>query len=157
MRRSGLLAAVIAAAGVSLAWSPGASARVVIDKGRIVVAGSEATTVIHRAPFRLRIENSSGRPVLREVAGPSSLSMGPVDDPIAPGFDSRTVPTLYAPLSFLVGSEAIAQYDGGFWGGNLNSGQRAGIQYAARRVGRATRVGNAVRMVLATTDPSRRR
>ena len=157
MRRSGLLAAAIAAVTVLIAWPSSASARVAIGKGRIVVSGAEATAVIHRAPFGLRIENRGGRSVLREVAGPSSLSTAPADDPIAPGFDSPTVPTLYAPLSFLVGSEAIEQYDGGFWGGNLRSGRRSGTQYAARAVHRVKRVGNGVRMVVATSDPSRRR
>ena len=157
MRRSGLLAAAIAAVTVLIAWPSSASARVAIGKGRIVVSGAEATAVIHRAPFGLRIENRGGRSVLREVAGPSSLSTAPADDPITPGFDSPTVPTLYAPLSFLVGSEAIEQYEGGFWGGNLRSGRRSGTQYAARAVHRVKRVGNGVRMVVATSDPSRRR
>ncbi len=51
----------------------------------------------------------------------------------------------------------VAQYHGGLWGGNLLSGTRSGVIYSARRVLSAKRVRNGVRLLLSTTDPSRRR
>lgn len=128
------------------------------SSGRIAVKGPQARAVIRKHPFNLRIEDSSGRRVLREVAaGASALTTPLTIDPAPPGFDSRTAPTLYAPLSFLVGSESIVQNDGGFWGGNLSSGKRSGVQYSARAVKRVRRAGNGVRLTLSTDDPSGRR
>ena len=59
---------------------PGPSwAGVRISRDRVVVTAQAANAVIHRTPFNLRIENRSGRPVLREVAGGSApLSLGTV-------------------------------------------------------------------------------
>ena len=124
---------------------------------RITVSAPEARAVIRQHPFNLRIEDGSGRRVLREVQGGSPpLQTPPTVDPAAPGFDSPSAPTLYAPLSFLVGSESIVQYDGGFWGGNLNSGTRSGIQFSATAVKRVKRESHGVRLVLSTTDPTGR-
>jgi alpha-glucosidase (family GH31 glycosyl hydrolase) len=125
--------------------------------GPITVTAPEAGAVIQTDPFNLRIEDADGRRVLREVTGGAPpLQTPPTVDPAAPGFDSRSAPTLYAPLSFLVGSESIVQYDGGLFGGNLSSGLRSGIQYSATRVKRVKREGNGVRLVLRTNDPSGR-
>jgi sulfoquinovosidase len=126
-------------------------------EGPIVVTAPQARAVIQRHPFGLRFEGSRGHPVLREVgAGAGPLDTPSTVDPVAPGLDSRNAPTLYAPLSFLVGNETIAQYDGGFWGGNLASGLRSGIQYSASAVRRVKREGRGVRLVLSTNDPSGR-
>jgi alpha-glucosidase (family GH31 glycosyl hydrolase) len=126
-------------------------------RGPIVVRTTAARAVIHRRAFDLRIENARGKPVLREVPpGAGPLETPPTVDPVAPGLDSRTAPTLYAPLSFLVGSESIDQYEGGLWGGNLNTGLRSGVQYSATAVRRAKRIGRGVRLVLSTNDPTGR-
>ena len=153
------IGAVVVVTAATALLQPGPSwAGVRISHDRVVVTAQAANAVIHRTPFNLRIENRSGRPVLREVAGGSApLSVGPVADPVAPGFDSPSVPTLYAPLHFLVGSESIQQYDGSIWGGNLQSGQRSGTEYSARAVRRARRSGNGVVLTVATDDPSGRR
>jgi alpha-glucosidase (family GH31 glycosyl hydrolase) len=63
---------------------------------------------------------------------------------------------LYAPLSFLVGTESVTQYSGSVWGGNLMSGERRGTQYAARVVHAAKRLGSGVRLTVSTDDPSGR-
>jgi alpha-glucosidase (family GH31 glycosyl hydrolase) len=42
------------------------------------------------------------------------------------------------------------------WGGTLESGQRSGVEYAARAVRRVRRLGSGVRLTLSTTDPSGR-
>ena len=102
------IGAVVVVTAATALLQPGPSwSAVRISHDRVVVTAQAAHAVIHRTPFTLRIENRSGRPVLREVAGGSApLSVGPVADPVAPGFDSPSVPTLYAPLHFLVGSES---------------------------------------------------
>ncbi|MFN8162154.1 MAG: glycoside hydrolase family 31 protein [Solirubrobacterales bacterium] len=130
---------------------------------RIVVRAPAARVTVDRDPFRLSFSTGTGRPMLSELAGRSGGSpVGPLPtpltpDPLAPGFDNPATPTLYAPLSFLVGSEALQQYDGGLFGGNLESGQRSGVQYAATRVLGARRSGGgSVRLRLATSDPSGR-
>jgi alpha-glucosidase (family GH31 glycosyl hydrolase) len=85
------------------------------------------------------------------------LANGAAIDPRPPGFDNPSAPTLYAPLSFLVGSESVQQRDGGLWGGNLMAGERSGTQYSARGVQRAKRTGKGVTMRVSTSDPSGRR
>ena len=159
MGRRGIQACwAVAAVLVTFAMcSQGGRALARTSDQRITVSAPEARAVIRQHPFNLRIEDGSGRRVLREVQGGSPpLQTPPTVDPAAPGFDSPSAPTLYAPLSFLVGSESIVQYDGGFWGGNLNSGTRSGIQFSATAVKRVKREGRGVRLVLSTTDPTGR-
>jgi sulfoquinovosidase len=148
---------VFVAATALLQPTPGWS-HVRISPERVVVTTKAARAVIERQPFNLRIHDGKGRRVLREVegAGAASLDTEPTTDPIPPGRDSDSAPTLYAPLSFLVGTESVEQYDGGLWGGNLRSGQRSGVQYSARAVRSAKRVGKGVDLVVSTTDPSGR-
>ncbi len=129
-----------------------------VTTGRIVVEAPRARAVVERSPFRISFSEDAGGPVLREVPNrlPGSLNTPPTADPIAPGFDNPSIPTLYAPLSFLVGTETLKQYDGGLWGGNLMSGERSGVQYAAKRVLSVEATGRRVRLRLSTTDPSGR-
>ena len=123
----------------------------------LTVSAPRARAVIQTHPFNLRIQDSAGRRVLREARGGAPpLQTPPTVDPSEPGLDSRTAPTLYAPLSFLVGSESLTQYEGGFWGGNLLSGLRSGVAYSAKAVTHVKREGSGVRLVLSTTDPSGR-
>ncbi len=138
----------------SASAAPGSST----ESDRIVVEAPRARAVVERSPFRLSFSESAGRPVLREVPNraPAPLTTPSTADPIAPGLDNPSTPTLYAPLSFLVGTESLQQYDGGIFGGNLMSGERSGVQYAAKRVLSAERTGRGVRLTLSTTDPSGR-
>ena len=125
---------------------------------RIVVEAPRARAVVERNPFRISFSEVAGRPALREVPNrlPGSLNTPPTPDPIAPGLDNSSTPTLYAPLGFLVGTETLEQYDGGLFGGNLMSGERSGVQYSAKRVLSVRRAGRGVRLTLSTTDPSGR-
>jgi alpha-glucosidase (family GH31 glycosyl hydrolase) len=66
-------------------------------------------------------------------------------------------PTLYAPLSFLVGTVAVEQYPSFQWNGNLETVTEGGVEYGAVAVERASRRGNGVRLVVSTTDPSGRK
>ena len=124
----------------------------------IVVEAPQARAVVGRNPFRISFSEARGASVLREVENrnPGSLTTPPTTDPLAPGMDNPSTPTLYSPLSFLVGTETLQQYDGGLFGGNLMSGERSGVQYAAERVMSAKRAGRGMRLTLSTSDPSGR-
>ena len=162
MRRlSATLAAVLAltvlAAPGALARSGGAS---VTLGARTVSLRSEPIGVqITRRPYRLTITRPGGGRALSEVAarGASPLSVGALEDPFGPGLDRTNGPALYAPLTFLVGTERLTQREGGVWGGNLLHGVRDGVVYSARRVLRARRITGGVALLLSTDDPSGRR
>lgn len=147
---------------VVLCWLlPGATARAASALGvdQIVVSGPNARAVINRDPFRLQIDSAQGTPALSEVvnAEPLARVLSPTVDPVPPGADAQSSGELYAPLSFLVGSETIRQYQGLVWGGDLMSGERSGIEYSARRVIGASVAGGEVNLTLSTDDPSGRR
>ncbi len=123
---------------------------------QIVVKARGATAIIDRNPFRLRIVSAAGG--LGEVANrrPAPDALPTTIDPLPPGTDAQRSGQLYAPLSFLVGHESIAQYPGGVWAGDLMSGQRSGIQYSVRRVLSDRRDGSGVVLRLSTDDPTGR-
>ncbi len=132
--------------------------RVQIGSDRIVVTtAGGASAVIDRAPFAMRFLDSSGRTVLQE-AGASSLPF-----PVAPapqlefGTISPPPPTLYAPLSFLVGTQSVSQTPAGQWEGTLTSVTEGGVEYSAQAVVGAQPQGDGVVLTLSTNDPSGRR
>jgi len=136
-----------------------ALAKVTVSRGVVVVQAGDGGVRVTRSPFRLAFVNPSGRAVLGEVAnsGQRPRQQGSIADPIAPGFDNPAAKPVYAPLSFLVGSQTLTQYAGGIWGGNTMSGSLSGTWYSARNVLQVTRVGGGVRLLVATNDPSGRR
>lgn len=124
----------------------------------IVVRAQRARAVIQRNPFRLSVQDGHGRTVLAEVApsGTGTLTEPATVDPVAPGNDSQSTTSLYAPLPFLVGTEVVQQQPAGEWVGNLVSGQREGTFYSATSVRSVRRSGSSVRLTLNTSDPSGR-
>jgi alpha-glucosidase len=155
MRAGALAMALISA--VLAAGS--ARAAVSITRDEVVVRSSGAGAIVTRSPFRLRIVSGLGTSVLSEVPNrqPAARTVAVTADPLAPGIEPKHSGQLYAPLSFLVGSQTIAQYDGGTWAGNLLSGSRSGVQYAARRVISGRRRGSGVDLTISTNDPSGRK
>ena len=139
--------------------APVASGRaaVLVTPSRVTVGKPGAEIVISRRPFRIRFLSRSRNPQLAEVANtqPAPSVLPPTADPVAPGTEPARSGQLYAPLSFLVGSETLTQYSGGVWGGNLMSGQRSGVQYAARNVTSVRRHGSGVVLTVSTNDPGR--
>ena len=125
---------------------------------RIVLSGHGVAAIVERSPYRLRIGRATGAPALAEVANtkPAPAVLPSTMDPVLPGTDVQRSAQLYAPLSFLVGRESITQYSGGVWGGNLMSGVRSGVQYAARNVTAAHRLRSGVSLTLSTNDPTGR-
>jgi sulfoquinovosidase len=150
--RGGLVATLAAGAVGLLAFAASASAR------DLVVRGPSGTRVlITRAPFGLAFFDARGRVVLISTpATARSLHLGRVTQRQY-GFQDPPPPTLYAPLAFVVGRQMITQTPSGEWEGTLASVTTAGIEYRAASVIKVSHQGGAVRLTLATTDPSGRR
>lgn len=139
--------------------------RTAVDLGPsqiVVTAPNGARAIISRAPFGLVFVDSSGRAVLREVPAPGGL-LGSAPQPIPPtpqsefGTIGTPPPTVYAPLTFLVGSQALTQTPAGQWEGTLGSVTETGVEYAAQSVLTAQREGDGAVLTLSTNDPSGRR
>jgi alpha-glucosidase len=161
MRRlTATLAAVIGLTGLTVS---GALARgtdsVSLGRAAVSLRSAHVGVRITRRPYRLAITRPSGASALSEVANRSAapLSVGVLEDPFGSGLDRTGGPALYAPLTFLVGSERLTQREGGVWGGDLLHGVRDGVVYSARRVLRARRTAGGVSLLISTDDPSGRR
>jgi sulfoquinovosidase len=161
-------ARLLALAGVVAMLSPApASARasdsgvgVDVAAGQIIVtAPGGARAIVTRDPFGLAIQNAAGQTVLREVASGGGPSL-PL--PIAPAPQSEfgtigpAAPSLYAPLSFLVGTQAISQTPAGQWEATLGSVTESGVEYGAQAVIGVHRQGDAAVLELSTDDPTGR-
>ncbi len=160
MRRV-ILTAVVTGAAL---WAPAiataaAKSLVQLTPARITVSAAKARAVITRNPYHLAIERPGDGPALSEIANHSRhpLHLPPAFDPRSPGLPNPAARAPVAPLSFLVGTDAIEQYAGGLWGGDLKSGTAQGTWYSPRRVLSARRDGRGVRLVLSTDDPAGRR
>lgn len=156
--RCGLASGALAALGLLAAAHPAVGA-VSANRAGLVVRARAASAVVTRDPFRITVRGARGKTALAEVPNrrPGPLAEPPTIDPVAPGSDNPHTTTLYAPLSFLVGTESLQQYDGLVWGGNPMSGTRSGVLYSARRVLSWRRDGPGVRLVVSTSDPTGRR
>ncbi len=156
--RHGRLAATCACAAASVVAAAPAQAAVRITKQRVVVETAGGSAVVQRAPFRLAFRDSEGRTLLRQVAnrrsGPRALP--PTRDPEPFGLELQPDNATYAPLSFEVGTELRDQWNAGLWNGNLLFSRRSGTVHSARSVVSLRRAGRGVRMLVSTSDPSRR-
>lgn len=79
--------------------------------GSIVVTGDGAQAVITRSPFRIEFRDGGGRPVLGELAGDSAAPhpVPPTPHPEPSSAQLLARPTLYAPLTFMVGASRTVQ------------------------------------------------
>ncbi len=137
---------------------PRLSGPVQITGSQIVVAvPSGARAIINRSPFGLRFLDASGHTTLNEV--PSTATPMPVapDSQAEFGTIGPPPPTLYAPLSFLVGAETISQEPAGQWEGNLTSVSKTGVEFSAQSVLDARQQGRAAVLTLSTNDPTGRK
>jgi sulfoquinovosidase len=139
--------------------APALAASVHIGSRQIVVTGTGARAVIGRSPFHISIDSGSGGAALSEVpnrlAGPRTVP--PTSYPATLGGRPSPDRTVYAPLTFLVGSATTSQWTQAFWQGDELGGQEAGVQYSARRVVTATPSGDGLRLSVSTNDPTGRR
>ncbi len=155
--RGGLLGAL---AAFVVCVAP-AAASVQLGAAQIVVAGTGASAIITRSPFRLSIQRASGQAALAEVPNTSPLPalQPPSVYPTPIGGAPEPGSPLYAPLSFLVGTAITTQWGGGslFFQGNEQAGLVTGIQYSARDVLSAQPDGAGVSLTISTDDPTGRK
>jgi alpha-D-xyloside xylohydrolase len=141
-------------------WAAASPASAAVDAGpeRVVVESAGATATIERAPFRLAIAGPDGT-ALEQVpntrSGPSPIP--PVPDPEPLGSDNvPRRPSLYAPLTFTVGAARTLEYPSTQYAGNLITGVEGGVQHAARDVESVAVEGDTARLVVGTSDPTRK-
>ncbi|MFN8150101.1 MAG: glycoside hydrolase family 31 protein [Solirubrobacterales bacterium] len=156
IKAGALVLAIVMA--VSLGTAVRSEAAVRIGAERIELTTRGAGVEVRRDPLRITFTDGRGRPVLSELQGTRRASrlVPPVPRSQFAIADSPP-PTLYAPLTFLVGSTGIEQTPGNIWEGTLRSVTEGGTEYGATAVRAARRSGPGVRLVLATSDPSGRR
>ncbi len=147
----------MAAALALLALPASSPAAVRIGARAIVVSTPGGGAIVDRSPARIAFFDARGRVVLRELRATSrTFSLRPPPLPLVTTYGPPLQGTLYAPLEFTVGREADTAQSSGTWVGNLLSSVRTGTVYSARRVLSARRVRDGVRLVVSTSDPSRR-
>ena len=139
----------------TLGSASGASASTTIGPETITVQGAEASATITRSPFAIAFRDAAGHTVLSEAPAPASSEF---TLPVTPARLAAEPPgpALYAPLSFLVGSDRPATLTGGSDAGDLASVEENGTEYFAREVLAAEPEGEGVRLLLATSDPTGR-
>jgi alpha-glucosidase (family GH31 glycosyl hydrolase) len=157
-RTTAAVAAVVSLALAPVAWAVLPVAEAAPAAEPLVVDAGAARVVVEQAPFRLSVTDGDGRTVLQEVAhaAEDSLVEPGTTDPVGTGADNQDTPTLYSPLSFLVGEETLEQHENSEWVANLRGGGRHGTWYAARSVESVAREGADLVLTLSTTDPSGR-
>ena len=150
--------AIPAFAAPAAGAASGTRAQVEIGPKQVEVRVPGATATIERNPFRISFATADGRTVLRGLPGRASASQVVPPTP-RPQFGSQGAPppTLYAPLTFLVGSVTIDQFPASQWNGNLQTVTEGGTEYGAVAVEEARERSAGVRLVLSTTDPSGRK
>ena len=146
-------------AGLALlaATAPAAGAAVRVEPSRVTVTSGDGRVEVQRSPFALRFADRSGRTTLETFGGARrSRSLPPTFDPEPFHLVRRPDRAFPAAFGVLVGSEQAEQWTGSYWAGNVFSRRRQGRWHAARRVVDVRRSGSGVRLVVATTDRSRR-
>ncbi len=135
-----------------------APAEVTVKPNRVIVAVPGASATIERNPVRITFADGKGRTVLRQIRGREAASQQVPAVP-RPQFGSQgtPAPTLYAPLTFLVGDVTIDQFPSSQWNGNLNTVTEGGTEYGAVAVKRIGERRDGVRLVMTTSDPSGRK
>ncbi|MFL5823923.1 MAG: TIM-barrel domain-containing protein [Solirubrobacteraceae bacterium] len=147
-----VIGALVIGAGPATAATVSAHVRPIVVR----VAGG-AVAVITRSPFRISFLTARGQVVLREAASASAPFPVPPVSQSEFGTIGPPPPTLYAPMSFLVGTEEVTQEQAGQWEGTLHSVTQSGIEYSAQSVVAVRRRGRGVLLTVSTDDPSGRR
>ncbi|MCW2990808.1 MAG: glycoside hydrolase family 31 [Solirubrobacterales bacterium] len=124
------------------------------DEIKVTAAGGSSVNIT-RSPLAISFQDPSGRTILGSQPGAGSAVVAPVPQQQF-GTQSAPPPALYAPLSFLVGQQSIAQFPAQQWQGDLQSVTQTGIKYAATQVSDVRPDGAGVTMTLETTDPTGR-
>ena len=148
--------AAVAAAGLACVPATAAAATV-IGPDRVVVSTSAGRAVIDPDPFRLKFQDRSGRTLLREVANrlPEGRPLPLTRDPEPFALEREPDHASYSPLGVEFGRERRAQWNAGFWTGDMLFSRRYGSAHFAHRVLNAIPIRGGVRLEVSTS--SRRR
>ena len=151
--------ALLAAPALVLALVAPAPARAatMISQDRIVVTTSAGRAVIDPDPFRIAFQDRSGQTLLREVPNrePAGRPLPVTRDPEPFALEREPDNASYSPLGFEVGRERRAQWNAGFWTGDMLFSRRYGSAHFAHRVLNAIPIRRGVRLEVSTS--SRRR
>jgi alpha-glucosidase len=122
----------------------------------VLSAPSGARVVVQGDPLRISFVDTSGRTVLREAQPAGGFGIVPPIAEVQYGTLSPPPAAVYAPFAFLVGSHRVSQTPAGQWQGTLQQVTEEGTVYAATKVLAAMREGSALKLKLATSDPTGR-
>ncbi|MEA2470281.1 MAG: sulfoquinovosidase [Thermoleophilaceae bacterium] len=122
----------------------------------VLSAPSGARVVVQRDPLRISFVDASGRTVLRQAQPAGGFGIVPPIAEVQYGTLSPPPAAVYAPFAFLVGSHRVSQTPAGQWQGTLQQVTEEGTVYAATKMLAATREGTALKLKLATSDPTGR-
>ena len=148
----------LATALIVLGFASAAQAATRVGPESAVIEVPGASARIGFDPFRIGFADGDGRTVLRGLRGRDGAERAIPAVPRSQfGVLGPPPPTLYAPLSFLVGSVGIEQFPTFQWNGNLNTVTESGTEYGAVSVARADRRRDGVRLIVRTSDPSGRK
>ena len=97
---------------------------------------SAGRAVIEPAPFRIAFQDRSGRTLLREVPNrePAGRPLPLTRDPEPFALEREPDNASYSPLGFELGRERRAQWNAGFWSGDMLFSRRYGSAHFAHRV-----------------------
>jgi alpha-glucosidase (family GH31 glycosyl hydrolase) len=148
----------VAAISAALLLAAGAAAATEVRSGSATVDANGASARIGFDPFRITFAGADGTTVLRGLPGRAGGSQTVPGVPRSQfGVPGPVPPTLYAPLTFLVGAVDIGQFPSFQWNGNLETVTESGTEYGAVAVQRAARRRGGVRLLVTTSDPSGRK
>ncbi|MGH8560417.1 MAG: TIM-barrel domain-containing protein, partial [Nevskiales bacterium] len=130
----------------------------VIDDQHVHLGTASTTVVVERRPFRLTLYDAAGRPVLSQVenANASPMPIAAIAEPAPGGGELPKSPSLYAPLTFVLGVQLLPQIPAGPWEANVLTGTATGLAFHATEVTAATATDEGAELTLATNDPSGR-
>ena len=154
------LAAAVAAGGAARFAARRPTPTPVPERGgqtRLRVGGFSVEIAHH--PLRLEIHDDAGDIVLANVSDAAWKGRWrlPLPDPPLLGVPAPDHPPLYAPFTFLIGVDRIAQHRIGPWVGNAIAGIRTGVEHALTHVLAVEQHDGWVELEVATTDPAGRR
>ena len=130
-----LAAALLAA----LLLPSSAAAEVRIGPAEISVSSGDAAAVVQRDPFSVTYVSGGRRPALRGAEGtPGASALVPPVPRSQFVTQGPAPPTLYAPLTFLVGETSVQTTPGGQWVGDARSRSPRAAPSTARPRSRAS-------------------
>ncbi len=135
-----------------------AAPRVSMDDARIRMDGAAGSLLIERQPFRLAFRDAQGKTVLAHVPNPQAAPqpIAALAEPAPLGGELPKTPTLYAPLSYVVGVNLLPQIPAGPWEANPLTGTAAGIAFHATEVLEVRESPGVLELTLATNEPGGR-